>query len=266
VDGGRDRRGAERDRCRTPQGENTMTHWTRRDMLRTAGAGVAAMALAPLATLAGGKPTGYVLPKLPYDYDALMPYIDEETMRIHHDKHHAAYVKNVNAALKDEPKLLAKSIFAVLRNIDSVPEKVRQAVINNGGGHANHTIFWQIMGPKGGGEPGGALGKAIARRFESFDKFQQKLSQAANTRFGSGWGWLVLSPKGELEVISAPNQDCPVMKGLFPIVGVDVWEHAYYLKYKNDRPAYVKAWWNTINWKNVAERYDRAQKMRKERG
>jgi Fe-Mn family superoxide dismutase len=240
-----------------------MSHWTRRQVLQTAGAGVATLALAPLAALAKDeKPKGFTLPKLPYAYDALEPHIDAETMKIHHDKHHAAYVAGLNAALKGHPKLLATRLGVLLPGLDKLlPEGVnKQAVINMGGGHVNHTIFWQIMGPKAGGEPKGDLAKAIDSRFGSFDKFQKLLSDTAAKQFGSGWGWLILGKDGKLAVKGYPNQDSPYLKGDYPLVGVDVWEHAYYLKYKNKRPDYIAAWWKTVNWKNVADRYAEAKK------
>jgi Fe-Mn family superoxide dismutase len=236
---------------------------SRREFLVAAGAGAAALAVAqfmPLSVFADDKKAeGFTLPKLPYDYDALEPHIDAETMMIHHDKHHAAYVANLNKALEGEPKLLAKNIDDLMRDLKDVPEAKRQAVINNGGGHANHSLFWTVMAKGGGGEPKGDLGKAIDKKFDSFTKFQDKLSAAATTRFGSGWGWLVVD-KGELDVISTANQDSPLMKGQTPILGIDVWEHAYYLKYKNLRPKYIEAWWKTVNWKEVSERYSAATK------
>jgi superoxide dismutase, Fe-Mn family len=236
-----------------------MLHLSRRQLLRGAGAGVAALALRPLAPLTalaaeGGKP-GFTLPKLPYAYDALEPYIDAETMHIHHDKHHAAYVKNLNDALKDQPELLKKGIAEILANITTVPEKIRQAVINNGGGHANHTIFWQIMGPQAGGQPSGPLAKAINDAFGSFDKFKTDLSKAGATQFGSGWAWLVADKNGKLAIRKRANQDSPYMEGDTPLLGVDVWEHAYYLKYKNERPKYIAAWWNVVNWDAVNKRF-----------
>jgi Fe-Mn family superoxide dismutase len=245
--------------------ENTMTLCTRRDILQAAGVGVATLALAPFQLRAEEEKkeagsAGYKLPPLPYPYDALEPHIDEQTMRIHHDKHHFAYVANANKLLADHPKLLEQPVRVLLANIKEVPEKIRQGVINNAGGHSNHSIFWKIMGPKGGGEPTGPLAKAIDKYFESFDKFQKKLSTAGATQFGSGWAWLVSDGKGALSVVQRANQDSPYMAGLTPLVGVDVWEHAYYLKYKNLRPAYIAAWFKTINWKEVAERHARAMK------
>jgi superoxide dismutase, Fe-Mn family len=241
-----------------------MLHLTRRQLLWGAGAGAAALALNPLAPLAAraaeDKKPGFTLPPLPYAYDALEPHIDAETMRIHHDKHHAAYVNNLNAALKDQPDLLKKTIADLLRDIKSVPEKIRQAVINNGGGNANHSLFWEIMGPNAGGTPTGPLAKAIDDAFGSFDKFQKDLSTKAATQFGSGWGWLVADQNGKLTVINAPNQNSPYMDGKTPLMGVDVWEHAYYLKYKNERPKYIAAWWNVVNWKAVADRHAAALK------
>jgi len=236
---------------------------SRREFLLAAGAGAAALAVAhftPLSLLADDKKVeGFTLPKLPYAYDALEPHIDAETMMIHHDKHHAAYVANLNKALDGHPKLLSMPIDELMRDIKEVPEGIRTAVINNGGGHANHSLFWTIMTKDGGGEPKGDLAKAIDKTFGSFDKFQTKLSTAAATRFGSGWGWLVVD-KGELSVVSSANQDTPLSTGGTPILGVDVWEHAYYLKYKNLRPKYIEAWWKTVNWKDVHERYNLAKK------
>ena len=194
----------------------------------------------------------FELPKLPYSYDALEPHIDARTMEIHHDKHHQGYVTNLNKAVEATPQLAGKSLEELLRGIGSVPESVRTAVRNHGGGHANHSLFWQIMGPDGGGEPSGDLAKEIASSFGSFSGLQEKLNAAAGGQFGSGWGWLVVSD-GKLEVVARPNQDSPLMEGKTPILGVDVWEHAYYLHYQNRRPDYLKAWWNTIRWAKVAE-------------
>ncbi len=197
----------------------------------------------------------FELPPLPYDYSALEPHIDTQTMQIHHDKHHAAYVTNLNKALESAPELASKSIEDILSNITAVPENVRQAVINNGGGHYNHSMFWQIMGPNGGGAPGGGLGDAINAAFGSIDALKEKMSNAGMTRFGSGWAWLVLDREGKLQVLSTANQDCPLMSGQRPIMGVDVWEHAYYLKYQNRRADYLAAWWHVVNWAEVAARY-----------
>lgn len=199
----------------------------------------------------------FELPPLPYDYSALEPHIDEQTMRIHHDKHHAAYVNNLNAALEGHSDLQGKSIEEILRNINDVPESIRTAVRNNGGGHANHTMFWQIMGPNGGGEPTGALADAIQKTFGDFNSFKAKINDAGAKRFGSGWSWLVMDNAGNLQVISTANQDSPMMDGHTPLLGVDVWEHAYYLKYQNRRPDYLNAWWNTVNWEEVAKRFGR---------
>ncbi|HEV2148879.1 MAG TPA: superoxide dismutase [Longimicrobiaceae bacterium] len=203
---------------------------------------------------------GFTLPDLPYDYAALEPHIDEQTMRIHHDKHHAAYVSNLNAALEKHPDFDAGSdVDALLRRIDEVPEDIRTAVRNNGGGHSNHTLFWQLMGPNGGGHPSGALADAISSAFGSFDEFKSRFSDAGKTRFGSGWAWLVVGNGGAVEVINTLNQDSPLMEGRTPILGLDVWEHAYYLKYQNRRPDYIEAWWNTVNWDEVSRRYERAR-------
>jgi Fe-Mn family superoxide dismutase len=194
------------------------------------------------------------LPPLPYDYNALEPHIDEQTMRIHHDKHHAAYVNNLNAALEKHPELQGKSVEDLLKDINKVPDDIRTAVRNNGGGHANHTMFWEIMGPKGGGAPTGAIGEAITSTFGDFEKFKAAVNDAGAKRFGSGWAWLI-DAGGKLVVESTANQDSPLMEGKKPILGVDVWEHAYYLKYQNRRPDYLAAWWNTINWDAVNKRF-----------
>lgn len=196
----------------------------------------------------------YQLPKLPYGYDALEPYIDVETMHIHHEKHHNAYVTNLNAAIEKHPELGSKSIEELIADIDALPEDIRTAVRNNGGGHANHTFFWEIMAPKAGGEPVGELKTAIDEAFGSFTDFKAKFKAAATTRFGSGWAWLVVKD-GKLEITSTPNQDSPLMEGLTPILGLDVWEHAYYLNYRNVRPDYVDAFWNVVNWDKVNELY-----------
>jgi Fe-Mn family superoxide dismutase len=199
------------------------------------------------------------LPALPYPHDALEPYIDAQTMEIHHGRHHATYVNNLNAALEGHADLAEKSIEDLLRNIDQVPESIRTAVRNNGGGHANHSLFWQIMSPNGGGQPSGELADAINRTFGSFDNFKEEFTKAATTRFGSGWAWLIVKKDGSLAVTSTPNQDSPLMDGDTPILGLDVWEHAYYLKYQNKRPEYIKAFWNVINWDEVAKRYQAAR-------
>ena len=194
------------------------------------------------------------VPPLPYDYNALEPHIDEQTMRIHHDKHHAAYVTNLNAALEKHPDLQSKSIEDLLKSINSVPEDIRTAVRNNGGGHANHTMFWEIMGPAKGGAPSGALGDAIKSSFGDFETFKKQVNDAGVKRFGSGWVWLI-DAGGKLVIESTANQDSPLMEGKKPILGVDVWEHAYYLKYQNRRPDYLNAWWNVVNWDAVAKRF-----------
>ena len=196
----------------------------------------------------------FELPSLPYAFDALEPYIDAMTMEIHHDKHHNAYVTNLNAALEKHPELTGKSLEELVTKIDRVPEDIRTAVRNNGGGHFNHSLFWQVMSPKGGGEPTGDLANAINAGFGDFASFKTTFSQAAISRFGSGWAWLGIKG-GALTVLSMPNQDVPMMEGLTPILGLDVWEHAYYLKYQNRRPDYVSNWWNVVNWDEVARRY-----------
>ena len=193
------------------------------------------------------------LPPLPYAYNALEPHIDEQTMRIHHDKHHAAYVNNLNAALEKHPDLQNKSIEDLLRGINSVPEDIRTAVRNNGGGHANHTMFWEIMTPGGAREPRGDLARAL-EPLGGLDGVREQVTKAGLGRFGSGWSWVSVDGKGGLRVESTPNQDSPLMEGRTPILGVDVWEHAYYLKYQNRRADYLKAWWNVVNWDRVAER------------
>lgn len=197
------------------------------------------------------------LPDLPYPFDALEPHIDARTMEIHHDRHHAGYVKKLNAALEGHEALEGKPVEELLWEINEVPDEIRIAVRNNGGGHANHTLFWQVMSPEGGGRPSGELASAIQSTFGSFDDFKEQFSDAAGGRFGSGWAWLVVAD-GRLEVLSTPNQDSPLMHGKTPILGLDVWEHAYYLKYQNKRPEYVSAWWNVVNWPAVAENLKRA--------
>jgi Fe-Mn family superoxide dismutase len=202
----------------------------------------------------------YELPPLPYDYNALEPTIDEQTMRIHHDKHHAAYVNNLNAALEGHAELQAKTVEQIVSNLAAVPDGIRTAVRNNGGGHVNHTLFWEWMRPGGASEPSGALGDAINRSFGGFAQFKEQFAKACAGRFGSGWGWLTLDAKGAIAIESTPNQDSPLMDGKTPILGCDVWEHAYYLKYQNRRPDYVAAWWNVVNWTEVGKRYDQARK------
>jgi Fe-Mn family superoxide dismutase len=199
----------------------------------------------------------FEVPPLPYDYNALEPHIDEQTMRVHHDKHHQAYVDNANKAL-DGTEWADKPVEEIVKNLDAIPEDKRTAVRNNAGGHANHTLFWTVMSPSGGGQPSGDLASAIDSAFGDFDSFKEKLSQAGITRFGSGWGWLVRSGSG-VEVTSTPNQDTPLSEGKTPLLGVDVWEHAYYLKYQNRRPDYVAAWWNVVNWDEVANRFAAAK-------
>lgn len=197
----------------------------------------------------------FELPPLPYDYSALEPYIDTQTMQLHHDKHHAAYVNNLNNALQGHSTLASFSIEDLMHRINEVPENIRTAVRNNGGGHINHTMFWQIMTPNGGGEPTGELATAIKDAFGSFDAFKAAFNDAGVKRFGSGWAWLVLDNSGKLQVISTANQDSPFMDGLYSVMGNDVWEHAYYLKYQNRRPDYLNAWWNVVNWPEIARRY-----------
>jgi len=196
----------------------------------------------------------FTLPNLPYAFDALEPHIDAQTMQIHHGKHHQAYVNNLNAAVEKAPELANKSLDDLMRGINSVPESVRTAVRNNGGGHWNHSMFWQIMGPGKGGEPTGKLADAIKSAFGDFAKFKEQFAAAAAGRFGSGWAWLV-NDGGKLSITSTPNQDNPLMEGKNAILGLDVWEHAYYLKYQNKRPDYVTAWWNVVNWDEVAKRF-----------
>jgi superoxide dismutase, Fe-Mn family len=193
------------------------------------------------------------VPSLPYAFDALEPHIDAKTMEIHHDKHHAAYVSKLNDAVSGT-EWESRPVEELLRDIERVPEKIRGAVRNHGGGHANHSLFWEVMGPDGGGRPSGDLGRAVDDAFGSFDSLKEKLTAAAAGQFGSGWGWLVVGQGGGLEVVARPNQDSPLMDGLTPILGVDVWEHAYYLKYQNRRPDYLAAWWNVVDWSAVEQR------------
>lgn len=238
---------------------------TRRQAIKTT-----ALASAALATLPGAiaqtnpSPTAalwsgpFVLPQLPYAYDALEPHIDAHTMQIHHDKHHAAYVANLNKAVVNDEKLVAKSVDDLLKDLNAVPEKIRITVRNNGGGHYNHSLFWQMMKKDGGGEPTGALAKAIDTSFGSFGAFKESLSKTALGQFGSGWAWLVLDGK-QLKIEPTANQDTPLSAGRNPLLGLDVWEHAYYLKYQNKRADYITAWWNVVNWDFVSERYARAK-------
>lgn len=230
---------------------------TRREMLKQIGLGAAALAAAPLlnavaetASTPVAQPIGFTLPKLPYPYDALEPHLDARTMEIHHAKHHQAYVDGLNKALKDFPTLQTKSVEELLRSFHSLPEAVRTAVRNHGGGHHNHSLFWNWMSPHGG-EPTGALAQALEKKFGSIAEFKKQLADAGLKRFGSGWAWLVRTQTGDLEVISTANQDSPLMDGHTPLLGVDVWEHAYYLKYQNRRADYLAAWWNVVNWDAV---------------
>ncbi|AZK46933.1 superoxide dismutase [Paenibacillus lentus] len=198
------------------------------------------------------------LPALPYPNNALEPHIDEQTMMIHHDRHHNTYVTNLNAALESAPELQSKSVEDLIADLDSVPESIRTAVRNNGGGHANHSLFWETIGPNGGGQPSGKLADAINNELGGFDKFKEDFTKAATTRFGSGWAFLAVDKDGKLSVYSLPNQDSPIMEGKTPILGLDVWEHAYYLKYQNKRPDYIAAFFNVINWSEVEKRYEAA--------
>lgn len=200
----------------------------------------------------------YTLPDLPYAYDALEPYIDEETMHLHHDKHHNTYVTNLNAAIEKHPELGEKSVEELLADFDSVPEDIKTSVRNNGGGHANHSFFWEILAPNAGGEPTGAIKEAIEETFGSFADFKEEFKTAATGRFGSGWAWLVIKD-GKLAITSTANQDSPLMDGQTPVLGLDVWEHAYYLKYKNVRPDYINAFWSVVNWDKVNEFYAKAK-------
>ena len=199
----------------------------------------------------------FTLPALPYDFAALEPHIDAKTMEIHHGKHHQTYVNNLNAAIEKAPELANKSLDDLMRGVNKLPEAVRTAIRNNGGGHWNHSMFWQIMAPKAGGDPGGNLGAAIKSAFGDFAKFREQFSAAGVGRFGSGWAWLV-NTGGKLSITSTPNQDNPLMEGQKAILGLDVWEHAYYLKYQNRRPDYITAWWNVVNWKEVEKRFSQS--------
>jgi len=206
----------------------------------------------------------YELPDLPYGFDALEPHIDTTTMQIHHGKHHNTYVTKLNGAIENHPELADKPVEDLISNIGALPSDIQTAVRNNGGGHANHSMFWEIMGPNGGGEPGDALADAIGQEWGSFDKFKEAFANAAVGRFGSGWAWLIVDAGGNLKITSTPNQDSPLMQDVAPdpgtpVLGLDVWEHAYYLNYQNRRPDYIEAWWNVVNWDEVAKRYDAAK-------
>jgi len=201
----------------------------------------------------------FELPALPYDYAALEPTIDEATMKLHHDKHHQAYVTNANAALEKHPELSSKSAEELISDLAAVPEDIRGPIRNNGGGHVNHTMFWEIMKPGGGGEPTGAIGEQITKDFGNFEDFKKKFNEAGVKQFGSGWAFLVWK-SGKLEIVSKPNQDSPLSDGLYPILGNDVWEHAYYLKYNNRRPDYLAAWWSVVNWDEINKRFTHAKK------
>jgi superoxide dismutase, Fe-Mn family len=235
---------------------------TRREALRLGLGSLAAAwfggsvlrALAAQSTSGSPVSGPYALPSLPYPYDALEPHIDTLTMQIHHDKHHKAYVDNANKLLADQPELAKLSPEELLRSLDKVPEAIRTGLRNNAGGDFNHSLFWRMMSPKGGGKPSGELAKAIEKDFKSFDEFQKQFSDAAVKRFGSGWAWLV-SRDGKLEILSTANQDSPISDGAVPLLGVDVWEHAYYLKYQNRRPDYVATWWNVVNWDFVNDQF-----------
>jgi len=238
---------------------------TRREALQRTGLAAAIATVGSINTLAAdapaAAPTGpFILPKLPYAFDALEPHIDAKTMEIHHDKHHAAYVANLNKAVAGQPSLAGKSEVELVRHLSQVPEAVRTAVRNNGGGHVNHTLFWQILKKNSGGQPGGDLAKAIDTRFSNFDGFKDQFTKAATTVFGSGWAWLTADKTGGLMIESLPNQDSPYSQGRTPILGLDVWEHAYYLKYQNRRPEYIAAFWNVVNWDEVASRFEAAKK------
>jgi superoxide dismutase, Fe-Mn family len=233
---------------------------SRREMLKKLGWGAMALAAFPMVPPVSGikvaeESIGFTLPPLPYAFDALEPHIDARTMEIHHDKHHAAYVEKLNEALKGHPEWLARSVWDVVSSINEVPESIRTAVRNNAGGHANHLMFWESMKKGGGGKPKGDLASAIDQTFQNFDSFKKQFSEAAAKVFGSGWAWLAFSPSGKLEIITTPNQDNPLMNKGRPIVGLDVWEHAYYLKYQNRRADYISAWWSVINWDGIEQRY-----------
>ncbi len=236
----------------------------RRNFLLLSGASISTIALGTFAktslaqVLDDGSDGPFELPPLPYDYNALEPYIDEETMRFHHDKHHAGYTKNLNQAVSAYPELASKSAEDILRDFANVPEDIATTVRNNGGGYVNHKMFWEIMSPDGGGEPTGELASAINDAFGSFEAFKEEFNTAGSQQFGSGWAWLVLDGNNQLQVMGTANQDSPLMNGMSPIMGNDVWEHAYYLKYRNARGEYLNQWWNVINWDEVNNRYQQA--------
>jgi superoxide dismutase, Fe-Mn family len=240
----------------------------RRQFLQTLSLGTIALSIGSWLppselALADAKSTGeFTLPALPYDYKALEPHIDAATMRLHHDKHHAAYVKNLNAAVAKYPALKGKSIEYLMINLSKLPKDIQTTVRNNGGGHINHSMFWQIMGAPGGKPPSGKLAAAIDRSFGSFDKFKTQFEAAGMKHFGSGWVWLVMQ-NGQLKIITTANQDSPLLSGLLPVMGNDIWEHAYYLKYQNKRADYLKAWWNVVNWTEVGNRYDQFLAIKK---
>jgi Fe-Mn family superoxide dismutase len=235
----------------------------RRHFLFLLGANVSSFVLESYA-LAENTPNGATsvieLPPLPYPYDALEPHIDARTMQFHHDQHHATYVKNLNAALDKYPKLKNQSVEELLQNLDRIPKDIRTTVRNNGGGHVNHSMFWKIMKPNGGGEPTGEIATAINQTFGNFGNFKKQFNEAGASRFGSGWVWLVRNKNGKLEITTTANQDSPVMENQYPIFGNDVWEHAYYLKYQNRRPEYLDAWWNVVNWDEINRRFADARK------
>jgi superoxide dismutase, Fe-Mn family len=249
---------------------------TRRNFLYLFGAGTTATLLGGIADSSAATPspigrstqaapaTGdiFKLSPLPYNYNALEPHIDASTMRFHHDKHHAAYVKNLNAAINKYPNLKNKTLEQLLQTIDKLPQDIQGSVRNNGGGHFNHTMFWQIMSPKGGGMPTGAIASPINKNFGSFDNFKKQFNEAGTKQFGSGWVWLVGSKNSSLKIITTPNQDSPISQGLYPIMGNDVWEHAYYLKYQNRRADYLSAWWNVVNWTEINKRFEQYKKFK----
>jgi Fe-Mn family superoxide dismutase len=227
------------------------------------GAGANSSDAAPLAKkISVSSSDIFKLPPLAYAYNALEPHIDASTMKFHHDKHHAAYVKNLNAAINKYPKLKTKTLEQLLQNIPQLPTDIQTTVRNNGGGHLNHSMFWEIMSPKGGGVPTGAIAAAIKKDFGSFEQFKAQFNEAGTKLFGSGWVWLVRAKDGKLKIITTANQDSPISQGLYPIMGNDVWEHAYYLKYQNRRVDYLSAWWNVVNWQEINKRFDRAVKFR----